>query len=97
MSEARPSWLTAEASGRSLEEFVEGIERGRILNRSGVEFKPSVCRGYAGDLHRYVLPDLGARQLGSLRRADFQKLVGRLTEAGLSGSRVRNAGPDHPA
>ena len=72
------------------EDFIDGIERGRILNRSGVAFKPSVCRGYAGDLHRYVLPDLGARQIGSLRRADFQKLVGRLTEAGLSGSRVRN-------
>jgi integrase len=60
------------------------------LTRSGTSYKPAVVRGYAADLRRYVLPDLGAHRLAALRRSDLQALVDRLVKAGRSASKIHN-------
>jgi integrase len=70
------------ASKRTLreacEDFLNRAEQGLLLSRRGERFKPSTLRGYRHDLDTYVLPDLGAHNLGQLRRRDFQALVDRL-------------------
>jgi integrase len=62
-----------------------------VLNRSGDRYKPSVVRGYEQALRTYVLPDLGAVQLGALERRDVQALAERIARSGKSPSTVRNA------
>lgn len=73
------------------DEFIAGARDGRILNRKGAPYRPSVLRDYEGDLRRHVLPTLGDRRLGDIRRADVQDLVESLVAAGLAPSTVRNA------
>lgn len=72
------------------EAWLEAIERGEILCRSRRPYKPSVCRTYRGDFTRYILPELGARRLADVDRADVQALIDRLVGSELSGSKVRN-------
>jgi integrase len=71
--------------------FIDGARAGTVLDRSGRRYKPSSVRNYDGWLRRYVLPALGARRLGDVRRADVQDLVDALIGRGLAGSTVRNA------
>lgn len=72
-------------------EFIDGARDGRVLNRKGERYRPSVIRDYRGDLDRHVLPTLGDRRLSDVRRGDVQDLVDRLVGAGLAPSTVRNA------
>jgi integrase len=72
------------------EAWLDAIERGEILCRSRRAYKPSVCRTYRGDFDRYILPDLGARRLADIDRADVQALIDTLVGSELSGSKVRN-------
>ncbi len=72
-------------------EFITGAREGRILDRAGTRYKPSSIRNYEGWLRRYVLPTLGDRRLGDVRRVDVQDLVDALIGRGLAGSTVRNA------
>jgi integrase len=70
--------------------WLEAAERGEILSRYRRPYKPSALRGYAADVERYVLPDLGAIRVADVTADDFQALVDRLVGAALSGSKVRN-------
>jgi integrase len=92
-SAVRKGTLTAPTR-QTLEEAAEkwlgGAKRGTVLTRGGRPYKPAVVRGYEADVRRYVLPDLGAVQLATLRRADLQALVDRLVTEGRSASKVHN-------
>ncbi len=70
--------------------WLSGAERGEILSRRKLPYKPSTLRGYKADLDTYVFPDLGALRLGDVSGDDVQALVERLIGSGLSGSKVRN-------
>lgn len=83
-----PSALTVREAA---ELFIEGARAATVLDRSGRPYKPSSVRNYDGWLRRYVLPALGDRRLGDVRRADVQDLVDELVGQGLAGSTVRNA------
>lgn len=71
--------------------FIDGARAGSALDRAGKRYKPSSIRNYEGWLDRYVLPTVGDRLLGDVRRADVQDLVDQLIGRGLAGSTVRNA------
>jgi hypothetical protein len=73
------------------EQWLQDAAAGTVLNRSGDRYKPSVVRGYEQALRTYVLPDLGAVQLGALQRRDVQALAERIARSGKSPSTVRNA------
>src|SRR6266508_1646206 len=79
-----PTRLTLE---QAAETWLEGAKRGAILTRGGTPYKPAVIRGYEADLRRYVLPDLGARPLAHIRRADLQAPVDGLVADGRSASK----------
>jgi integrase len=83
-----PVSITVEEAAR---DFIDGAREGRILDRAGSRYKPSSIRNYDGWLRRYVLPTVGHRRLGDVRRADVQDLVDKLVGQGLAGSTVRNA------
>jgi integrase len=72
-------------------DFIAGAQKGTVLNRNGVRYRPSVVRGYESSLRRYVLPELGATRLSEIRRANVQHLVDALHASGLAPSTVRNA------
>jgi integrase len=84
---ARTSTQTVRELG---EEWLGKCERGEVLSRRRVAYKPSALRTYRHDLATYVYPDFGAVKLSELRRRDLQALVHRLTGEGYSGSKVRN-------
>lgn len=73
------------------EAWLAGAAAGAVLNRSGDVYKPSVVRSYETALRLRVLPDLGARRLTDIERADLQALVDRLVTAGDGASTIRNA------
>jgi integrase len=82
-----PSRLTvAEYAGR----FLAGVRDGSIPNRSGDRYAPSSIRGYERCLRLRVLPELGARKLTDVTRADVQDLADQLTADGLAASTVLN-------
>jgi integrase len=66
-------------------------EAGRLLNRSGDAFKPSVIRSYRSTYSVHIGPAIGKRRVGSVRRRDVQAVVSDMTAQGLSPSTVRNA------
>ena len=82
-----PTSLTLEAAWKA---WLEAAERGEILSRYRQPYKGSALRGYASDMRRFVLDDLGARRLADVTADDLQGLVDRLVGQGLSGSKVRN-------
>jgi integrase len=72
------------------ETWLEGAREGRIRNRSGDRYKPSVLRGYEQALRLRVLPELGAARLDRIRRGDLQDLVERMLGEGCGPSTIRN-------
>jgi len=85
---ARASSVTLRAAADA---WVVGAAAGAIRNRSGDVYKPSVVRSYESALRLRVLPDLGARRLGDVERADLQALVDRMVVDGDGASTIRNA------
>ena len=75
---------------QAAEEWLERARSGAIQTRSGSAYKPSALRGYEQALRLRVLPDLGGARLSAIRRADLQRLVGRMQEQKLSASTIRN-------
>lgn len=71
--------------------WLAGAAAGAVRNRSGDLYKPSVVRSYEAALRLRVLPDLGARRLTDIERADLQALVDGLVTAGDGASTIRNA------
>ncbi len=87
---------TVRASSAALREvaevvWVSGAAAGAIRNRSGDVYKPSVVRSYDSALRLRVLPELGARRLTDIERADLQALVDRMVIDGHGASTIRNA------
>jgi len=52
---------------------------------------PTTITQYESLLRLHVLPHLGHRRLGELRRIDFEEWLGKLRSEGLSGSTIRTA------
>lgn len=74
------------------DDWIDGAEAGRIRNRSGRLYKPSVIRSYRRALDRRILPALGDRKLAEIRRGDIKRgVIEPMIEAGWSGSTIRNA------
>lgn len=70
--------------------FLAGAKDGSIPNRSGDRYSPASLRGYERCLRLRVLPELGAKRLTDVTRADVQELADRMTAAGYSASTVQN-------
>jgi integrase len=81
-----PAKVTLREAGDRL---LEGMESGRVRDRSGRPYKPSTIRTYRRGLDR-ICDDLGSLRLAELRRADIKALVDRFHERGLSPSTIRN-------
>ena len=85
---------TVRASSATLREVAEawiaGAAAGAIRNRSGDIYKPSVVRSYEPALRLRVVPELGARRLTDIERADLQALVDRMVIDGDGASTIRN-------
>lgn len=64
--------------------------RGEIRNRSGRPYKPSALRGYEAVMTLRVLPELGDRQVATLRRVELQDYVDRLVAKGMNASTVHS-------
>ena len=73
------------------DEFVAGMRSGRVRTRSGDRYKPSVVRGYEAALVNRIIPLLGGKRLGDVRRRDIQKLADDLLAEGRDPSTIRNA------
>jgi integrase len=71
-------------------EFHNGAKDGSIPSRDGRRYKPATLRGYERSMRLRVLPDLGARRLSDITRADVQDLAERLTGHGLAASTIQN-------
>jgi integrase len=83
------------ADGTTINEAWETLqaemESGVARTRSGDVYKPSAVRSYAEAMRLRVLPELGARRLADVTRADVQLLVDRLAADGLDASTIRNS------
>lgn len=84
---AAPSRLTV---GDALDSFMEGVESGAMLNRSGKVYKPSTMRSYRRAVTRYLQPEIGSIRLTELRRADVKGMADRLRASGLKASTIAN-------
>jgi integrase len=71
-------------------EYLAGMKAGRIKTRSGEPYKASTIRSYEHTLNLHALPDLGARQIGSITTGDLQALVERMSGDGQTGSTTSN-------
>jgi integrase len=74
------------------EETAEWLVRaatGATLTKGARRYKPSFVREVERSMRLHVLDEIGALRLSDVRRADVQRLIERLNEQGLSGSRVR--------
>lgn len=70
--------------------LIAGMRDGSILDRSGKQYKPSTTRGYERSLNLRVLPVLGDRRLGDLRRREIQRFVDQMRADGISPSTIQN-------
>lgn len=72
------------------DQFLAGMKDGSIPNRSGDRYSPASIRGYERCLRLRVLPEIGAKKLTDVSRADVQDLADRMTATGYSASTVQN-------
>jgi len=82
---------------QALEELVDGMRAGTVLDRSGRPYRAATIRSYAGHVGKYLEPSIGRIRLKELRRRDVQRLVDELRAGDpvrgwppLSGSTIRN-------
>lgn len=76
--------------GAALDDLVDGMAAGRILDRSGAPYRPATVRGYRQIADKYLTPLVGPRRLPDLHRRDVQALVEELRGRGLAASTVVN-------
>jgi integrase len=81
---------SAPTLAQAAHDLVAGMADGSVLDRGGRPYKPSTIRSYEASLRLHVVPLLGGRRLGELRRRDVQAVVDRLRGKGLSPSTVTN-------
>jgi integrase len=74
------------------DELIDGMEAGRIFDRSGRPYKPSTVRGYVTHLRTYILPVLGHWKLSNITRRDLQRFLEGLQGEphNLSAKTIRN-------
>jgi len=70
--------------------FLNDLDVGRAMDRSGAPYKPSTVRDYRRSLELHIVPLLGDCNLGSVERSQIQAIVDRWHRDGLSASRIRN-------
>ncbi len=76
---------------QAADEWMSMAEAGRVPNRSGDPYKPSVLRGYEQSLRLRIVPALGAAKLGDIRRSDVQRVVNGMIDDGHRPSTIRNS------
>lgn len=74
---------------QALDEYVDGMKAGTILNRSHRPYKPSVIRSYARSAE-LVKSELGGVRLTELNRRDIKAFAAKLSALGYGPSSVRN-------
>jgi len=79
---------TAQTLREASKAWMEGARSGLIRTRAGHPFKPAALRAYDDALRLRVLPALGSKRLGDVRRNDVQDLVDKLLAAGDSPSTI---------
>jgi integrase len=87
----RSGMLPANESMRlasAAEAFLRSARDGLTPNKHGRRYKPSALRDLEGALLNHVIPALGVKRVGDVRRRDVQRLVDELAPT-RSGSRVR--------
>ncbi|MCW2997033.1 MAG: site-specific integrase [Solirubrobacterales bacterium] len=72
------------------EAWLAGARAGRIRNRSGDTYKPSVLRSYERTLQKRVLPRLGTKRFDRLAVVDVQDFVEDMLGEDLHASTIRN-------
>lgn len=82
---------TSTTVAQAAEAWLDGAKDGSIRNRSGDIYKRSAIRGYEHSLRCRVLPELGGRRFGELRRNDVQAFADQLGKQGLSPSTIQCA------
>ena len=70
--------------------WLDGAKSGKIRNRSGDAYKPSVLRSYETSMRLRVIDDLGGAKLSEISRIDLQDLADRMLADGLDPSTIRN-------
>jgi integrase len=73
----------------AVKQFLAACRSGVALNKKDRRYKPSAVRDLEGCLLGHVVPELGTKRLGNVRRGDVQRLVDRRAPT-HSGSRVRS-------
>jgi integrase len=71
------------------EQLLNGARSGAIHAQGGHPFKPATVRTYERVLRLWVLPELGDRRAGDIRRTDIQALVDDLVTGGQAPATVR--------
>src|SRR6059058_4652725 len=79
---------TAQTFREASKAWMDGARSGLIRTRAGHPFKPAALRAYDDALRLRVLPALGSKRLGDVRRNDVQDLVDKLLAAGDSPSTI---------
>ncbi len=74
---------------QALDEYIDGMKSGAILNRSHRPYKPSVIRGYARSAER-IKAELGGVRITDLSRRDIKSFAAKLAADGFGPSSVRN-------
>lgn len=87
--DTRPKSATPRL-GEAFDELLVGMRSGRVLNRSGLPYKPATIRSYEYDFNSHARARLGNYRLHEITRRDVQDLVDDLNDAGLSASTLRN-------
>jgi integrase len=71
----------------------QGVEEGRIgkrKGRGGAGYSPNTLKGYERTLRTRLIPEFGGRHAKEITERDWQLWVDRLSEEGLSRSRIAN-------
>ena len=71
----------------------QGVEQGSIGKRKGKGgsgYSPTTLKGYERTLRRRLIPEFGGRHAKEITAIDWQLWVDRLSEEGLSRSRIAN-------
>jgi integrase len=75
---------------QAIDELLEGMRDGRVLDRSGKPYKPATIRSYERAARLDAIPQLGSLRLSDVRRRHVQAYVDELRRRGLSPSTVLN-------
>jgi integrase len=74
----------------ALDDLIDGMSSGRILDRAGKPYKPATVRSYRRAADGYLKPRLGHWRLSELRRRDVQDVLDALRTEGLAASTIHN-------